>query len=56
MYEKEYELKKTIVENVAHSTNRDLSMVYTVTWLHQPYIEEEKESILQSMLQECRLK
>ncbi|XP_064603280.1 cyclin-dependent kinase 2-interacting protein-like [Liolophura sinensis] len=50
MYEKELELKKIIGQNVAHAKDRNALMMYTSSWLHQPYIEERAEILLEGML------
>lgn len=52
MYLKECELKQVIYENVCHAVSRDSVMFYTSAWVHQPYIEERAELLLQSMLTE----
>lgn len=52
MYLKECELKQVIYENVCHAVSRDSIMFYTSAWVHQPYIEERAELLLQSMLTE----
>ncbi|XP_022090591.1 cyclin-dependent kinase 2-interacting protein-like [Acanthaster planci] len=52
MYAKELSLKKAIVEDVAHTSSRDVLMTYTSAWLHQPYIDDEATVILESMLRE----
>ncbi|XP_063958934.1 cyclin-dependent kinase 2-interacting protein-like [Lytechinus pictus] len=50
MYQKELEVKKVIVEDVAHHDNRDIMMMYASSWLHQPYIEDDAIVTLESML------
>lgn len=52
MYLRECELKQVIYENVCHAVSRDSVMFYTSAWVHQPYIEERAELLLQSMLTE----
>lgn len=52
MYLKECELKQVIYENVCHAVSRDSVMFYTSAWVHQPYVEERAELLLQSMLTE----
>ena len=52
MYRQELEVKRTIVEDVAHHDNRDVLMMYASCWLHQPYIGDEASLILEGMLTE----
>lgn len=52
MYSKEVKLKQTIVQEIAHTTNQDLLMVYLSSWLYQPYIEYTSKVLLESMLLE----
>ncbi|XP_061174758.1 cyclin-dependent kinase 2-interacting protein-like [Saccostrea echinata] len=52
MYQKELEVKQSIYENVCHAVSRDSVMFYTSAWVHQPYIEERADILLQSMLTE----
>eukprot|EP00057_Strongylocentrotus_purpuratus_P022077 XP_011676551.1 PREDICTED: cyclin-dependent kinase 2-interacting protein [Strongylocentrotus purpuratus] len=52
MYQQELEVKKVIVEDVAHHDDRDIMMMYASTWLHQPYIEDDAVVTLESMLTE----
>ncbi|XP_071963619.1 cyclin-dependent kinase 2-interacting protein-like [Antedon mediterranea] len=52
MYAKEYSVKQTILENIAHSNNRDLLMMYVSIWQAQPYIEKHAKMLLESMLVE----
>ncbi|KAJ7345200.1 hypothetical protein JRQ81_001150 [Phrynocephalus forsythii] len=52
MYSKELKLKQTIVQEIAHTTDQDLLMVYLSSWLYQPYIENTSKVILESMLLE----
>ena len=52
MYSKELDVKRTIVQDIAHNKNRDILMLYISTWQHQPYIEDQATTILESMLQE----
>lgn len=52
MYQKEWKLKQVIYENVCHAISRDSVMFYTSAWVHQPYIEDRVELLLQSMLTE----
>ncbi|KAJ6661933.1 hypothetical protein lerEdw1_013104 [Lerista edwardsae] len=52
MYSMELKLKQTIVQEIAHTTDRDLLMVYLSSWLYQPYIENSSTILLESMLLE----
>ncbi|XP_075700373.1 cyclin-dependent kinase 2-interacting protein [Rhinoderma darwinii] len=52
MYKKEIFLKKTIVGEVAHTSDQDLLMVYLSCWLYQPYIDAGIKVLLESMLLE----
>ncbi|XP_053156441.1 cyclin-dependent kinase 2-interacting protein [Hemicordylus capensis] len=52
MYSKELKLKQTIVQEIAHTVDQDLLMVYLSSWLYQPYIENSSKVLLESMLLE----
>ncbi|XP_055651422.1 cyclin-dependent kinase 2-interacting protein isoform X2 [Falco peregrinus] len=52
MYKKELQLKQTIVQEIAHSADQDLLMVYLSSWLYQPYIENSSKLLLEAMLLE----
>lgn len=52
MYKKELQLKQTIVQDIAHSADQDLMMVYLSSWLYQPYIENSSTLLLEAMLLE----
>ncbi|XP_078001112.1 cyclin-dependent kinase 2-interacting protein-like isoform X2 [Glandiceps talaboti] len=52
MYQKELPVKQTILQEIAHTVDRDLLMFYVATWLHQPYIEDKSKTLLESMLVE----
>ncbi|XP_069494201.1 cyclin-dependent kinase 2-interacting protein [Ambystoma mexicanum] len=52
MYRKELQLKQTIVEEIAHTGDHDLMMVYLSSWLYQPYIDTSIKLLLESMLLE----
>ncbi|KAH0620350.1 hypothetical protein JD844_020675 [Phrynosoma platyrhinos] len=52
MYSNELKLKHTIVQEIAHTTDQDLLMVYLSSWLYQPYIENTSKVLLESMLLE----
>ncbi|XP_036398879.1 cyclin-dependent kinase 2-interacting protein [Megalops cyprinoides] len=51
-YKQELALKETIVQEIAHTSNSDLSMVYLSCWLYQPYIGDSTKLLLESMLLE----
>uniref|UniRef100_A0A671R2I9 Cyclin-dependent kinase 2 interacting protein n=1 Tax=Sinocyclocheilus anshuiensis TaxID=1608454 RepID=A0A671R2I9_9TELE len=46
-YKQELALKKTILRELAHTANADLSMVYLSSWLYQPYIEDSGKLLLE---------
>lgn len=52
MYQKEFKLKDELYQNIAHTTDRNVMMFYTSAWLHEPYIEDNKTLLLESMLLE----
>ncbi|XP_015746613.1 cyclin-dependent kinase 2-interacting protein isoform X2 [Python bivittatus] len=52
MYSQELKLKQTIVEEIAHTADQDLLMVYLSSWLYQPYIDNSNIVLLESMLLE----
>ncbi|XP_068803193.1 cyclin-dependent kinase 2-interacting protein isoform X1 [Struthio camelus] len=52
MYKEELLLKQTIVQDIAHSADQDLLMVYLSSWLYQPYIENSSKLLLEAMLLE----
>lgn len=52
MYKKELDLKRTIVQEIAHAAERNVMMVYLSSWLYQPYIEDSGKLLLESMLLE----
>ncbi|KAM3919157.1 cyclin-dependent kinase 2-interacting protein [Leptodactylus fuscus] len=52
MYEKEIFLKKTVVGELAHTSDQDLLMAYLSCWLYQPYIDSSIKVLLESMLLE----
>ncbi|KAG2457630.1 CINP protein, partial [Polypterus senegalus] len=51
-YRQELSLKKTISEEIAHTSDQDLMMTYLSAWLYQPYVEEDTKLLLESMLLE----
>ncbi|XP_023986911.1 cyclin-dependent kinase 2-interacting protein isoform X2 [Physeter macrocephalus] len=52
MYGRELRLKRTVVEQLAHTADRDLALSYLSMWLHQPYVEGGSRLLLESMLLE----
>nr|KAF6499504.1 cyclin dependent kinase 2 interacting protein [Molossus molossus] len=52
MYGAELLLKRTIVEELAHTTDHDLTLTYLSLWLHQPYVQSNSKLLLESMLLE----
>ncbi|XP_069714962.1 cyclin-dependent kinase 2-interacting protein isoform X1 [Phaenicophaeus curvirostris] len=52
MYKKELQLKQTIVQEIAHTADQDLMMVFLSSWLYQPYIENNSKLLLEAMLLE----
>ncbi|KAI8488757.1 PREDICTED: cyclin-dependent kinase 2-interacting protein-like isoform X2 [Branchiostoma belcheri] len=52
MYSKELKLKQAISENIAHQSDRHTMMFLASSWLHQPYIDNRSEILLESMLVE----
>ncbi|XP_027427860.1 cyclin-dependent kinase 2-interacting protein isoform X1 [Zalophus californianus] len=52
MYQKELLLKRTVIEELAHTTDHDLTLSYLSMWLHQPYVETNSKLLLESMLLE----
>ncbi|KAL3874697.1 hypothetical protein ACJMK2_037672 [Sinanodonta woodiana] len=51
-YKKELSLKKMIIENVCHATDRNTMMFYIAAWIHQPYITDNATLLVESMLTE----
>ncbi|KAL0969725.1 hypothetical protein UPYG_G00231460 [Umbra pygmaea] len=51
-YNQELTLKRAIVQELAHTTNPDLSMVYLSCWLYQPYIDDSVKLLLEGLLLE----
>ncbi|XP_066200049.1 cyclin-dependent kinase 2-interacting protein [Saccopteryx leptura] len=52
MYREELVLKRTVVAELAHSADRDLTLTYLSLWLHQPYVRSDSKLLLESMLLE----
>ncbi|KAM9465990.1 cyclin-dependent kinase 2-interacting protein [Clarias gariepinus] len=51
-YKQELAVKRTILRELAHTTNPDLCMVYVSCWLYQPYIQDNTKLLLESLLME----
>jgi len=51
-YAKELKFKQQLVQEVAHAGSREASMVYTLSWLHQPYIDTQAHDGLTALLKE----
>ncbi|NWI68218.1 CINP protein, partial [Todus mexicanus] len=46
------QVSQTIVQEIAHTADQDLMMVYLSSWLYQPYIENSSKLLLEAMLLE----
>ncbi|CAH1790695.1 unnamed protein product [Owenia fusiformis] len=55
-YSKEIELKDTIAQYIAHAKQKGLIMLYTSSWLHQPYIPDSASLLMESMLVDTGLR
>jgi len=51
-YAKELSFKQQLVREVAHAESREASMLYTLSWLHQPYLDGKVDSSLAALLRE----
>ncbi|XP_037550696.1 cyclin-dependent kinase 2-interacting protein [Nematolebias whitei] len=51
-FRQELKLKQTILEELAHTTNSDLNVVYLSCWLHQPFIQTQSRLRLEALLLE----
>lgn len=49
-FRQELKLKQTILEEVAHTANVDLCMVYLSCWLHQPFITDHAHLTMEALL------
>ena len=52
MYAEEIKLKQAVMENIAHTNDRDMMMFYMALWVHQPYIEQRSKILLDAMILE----
>uniref|UniRef100_A0A4W5LXZ4 Cyclin dependent kinase 2 interacting protein n=1 Tax=Hucho hucho TaxID=62062 RepID=A0A4W5LXZ4_9TELE len=51
-YNHDRTLKWAILQELAHTTNTDLSMVHLSCWLYQPYIDNRAKLLLEGLLLE----
>ncbi|KAK2892338.1 cyclin-dependent kinase 2-interacting protein [Channa argus] len=51
-FSQELKLKQTILQELAHTANSDLCMVYLSCWLHQPFIPPQARLTLEALLLE----
>ncbi|XP_051806793.1 cyclin-dependent kinase 2-interacting protein isoform X2 [Acanthochromis polyacanthus] len=51
-YSQELQLKRTILQEVAHTATSDLCLVYLSCWLHQPFIPPHSRLTLEALLLE----
>uniref|UniRef100_A0AAQ6A8Z7 Cyclin-dependent kinase 2 interacting protein n=1 Tax=Amphiprion ocellaris TaxID=80972 RepID=A0AAQ6A8Z7_AMPOC len=51
-YSQELQLKRTILQEVAHTMTPDLCLVYLSCWLHQPFIPPHSRLTLEALLLE----
>lgn len=55
-FTRELSLKEKLVPEFTHCKNRDQLMVYLSLWLHEPFLDDENEVLLESMLLEAELR
>lgn len=55
-YQKEAKVKRIVLENVAHSSNNSLKMLYLTAWVYQTQITDQTSIELESILLETKLK
>ncbi|XP_068607956.1 cyclin-dependent kinase 2-interacting protein [Brachionichthys hirsutus] len=55
-FTQELKLKQLILQELAHSSNSDLCMVYLSCWLHQPFIPPQTRLTLEALLMETGLR
>lgn len=51
-YSQELRLKQAILQELAHTSSPDLSMVHLSCWLHQPYLDDSTRLLLEGLLLE----
>jgi hypothetical protein len=56
MYAKELALKQKIFPYFTKTKDRNILLVYLSLWLHEPYLNDEKDILLESMLVETELR
>ncbi|XP_031554061.1 cyclin-dependent kinase 2-interacting protein-like [Actinia tenebrosa] len=56
MFGKELELKQKIFPYFTKTNDRNILLVYLSLWLHEPYLSDEKDVLLESMLIETELR
>ena len=56
MYEKELALKEKLIPELIGSEDRQALLVFVSIWLHEPYLEDSHQMLLDSMLIETDLK
>ncbi|XP_005093101.2 cyclin-dependent kinase 2-interacting protein [Aplysia californica] len=52
MYSKELHFKRQLCGQIAHAGTRDTMMFYSVSWMHQPYIDCVAQDFLRALLKE----
>ena len=55
-FTRELSLKEKLFPEFTHCQNRDQLMVYLSLWLHEPFLDDENEVLLESMLLEAELR
>ena len=56
MYHRELTLKENIWPEYTRTQNRNMQLILLSLWIHQPYLEDDQKTILESMLIEVDLK
>lgn len=56
IYRKELDLKEKLFPHFTRTRDRNELMVYLSLWLHEPYLSDEKDVLLESMLIETGLR
>ncbi|KAH3851314.1 hypothetical protein DPMN_093794 [Dreissena polymorpha] len=51
-YSQEMKLKHNVAENICHATDRNTVMFYSACWLHQVYVNNGDDILLESVLLE----
>lgn len=55
-FTKELSLKERLLTEFTSCKNRDQLMVYLSLWLHQPFLNDDNDVLLESMLIETELR